>query len=121
MLATALRVNYCEMCCRCWTEAAQTSENAVGAKFVLPHRPGPEGLAYEGPQHDRRVLSVSFVKRATKGPVSTHKKPLGMRPGPSRSCNQVLGGARCGGGGSGGKEASAPPSFRPQKDPSRSQ
>jgi hypothetical protein len=27
----------------------QSSENSVNAKFVLPHRPGPEDLPREGP------------------------------------------------------------------------
>ena len=51
-----------------------TSENAVLAKFGLSHRPGPEGLACEGPSYSRKVLSYSYVRRTTKV-LSVHKKP----------------------------------------------
>jgi len=40
----------------------RTSENSVKAKFSLPHRPGPESLACEGPYYGQ-VLSVSYVCR----------------------------------------------------------
>lgn len=58
-----------------------------------PHGPGPEGPPQEGLQHDLPVLSVSYVRLATKAPLSLHKKAHGIGPGPSRSPDQVLGGA----------------------------
>src|SRR5215217_6828136 len=44
----------------------RTSENSVKAKFSgiahLPHRPGPEGLHFEGGQYVRKVLE-SYVRK----------------------------------------------------------
>ena len=47
-----------------------TSENPVIAKFSLPHHPGPESLACEGPKYGR-VLAVSYVCQGMNPRCST--------------------------------------------------
>jgi len=48
LLSYAAHQSGCTHCSEGCEDGA-TSENSVKAKFGLPHRPGPEGLAYEGP------------------------------------------------------------------------